>query len=184
MHCMHCIPNWPLLSLGNQLRSSSSVEAYAELLHAGFRCLELDCWDGDNGEPIITHGNTFCTRVMFRDVVKCIADNAFSSGNPWPVILSLEVHCSLAQQARMAEVFRQELGDLLLTEPVTDANESNELPSPLQLQNKILLKGKTMSGSKDPNGPDVKEVQLKHNYCVTRERISAYNSVTVGLIIV
>lgn len=41
------------------------------------RCVELDCWDGSNGEPVIYHGHTFTSRVLFRDVIKAIKDYAF-----------------------------------------------------------------------------------------------------------
>ena len=44
--------------LGDQLRGESSVEAYIRVLQRGCRCVELDTWDGPNGQPIIYHGRT------------------------------------------------------------------------------------------------------------------------------
>ena len=41
------------------------------------RCVELDCWDGPNGEPIIYHGYTMTSKVLFRDVIKAINAYAF-----------------------------------------------------------------------------------------------------------
>lgn len=41
------------------------------------RCVELDCWDGPNGEPIIYHGYTLTSKVLFRDVIKAIKNHAF-----------------------------------------------------------------------------------------------------------
>jgi len=45
---------------GDQFYSRSSVEMYANALHRGCRCLEIDCWDGDKDQeipiPIVYHG--------------------------------------------------------------------------------------------------------------------------------
>lgn len=56
----------------------------------------------------------------------------------YPVILSIEDHCSVVQQRNMATHFKKVFGDLLLTKPV-DSN-TEELPSPYQLRRKILIK--------------------------------------------
>lgn len=56
----------------------------------------------------------------------------------YPVILSIEDHCSIAQQRNMAQYFKKVLGDTLLTKPVDIAADG--LPSPNQLKRKILIK--------------------------------------------
>lgn len=56
----------------------------------------------------------------------------------FPVILSIEDHCSIAQQRNMAQNFKKVFGDMLLTKPVDISADG--LPSPNQLKRKILIK--------------------------------------------
>ena len=44
--------------LGGQLKSKSCAEIYRQTILGGCRCVELDAWDGEDGEPIITHGES------------------------------------------------------------------------------------------------------------------------------
>ena len=62
---------------GNQLTGTSSVAIYKKVLLMGCRCVELDCWDGSNNDPIITHGHTLTSKIKFTDVIDCIKENSF-----------------------------------------------------------------------------------------------------------
>lgn len=56
----------------------------------------------------------------------------------YPIILSIEDHCSIVQQRNMAAHFKKVFGDMLLTKAVDSAADG--LPSPNQLKKKILIK--------------------------------------------
>eukprot|EP01129_Flabellula_baltica_P011170 TRINITY_DN4833_c0_g2_i5.p1 TRINITY_DN4833_c0_g2~~TRINITY_DN4833_c0_g2_i5.p1 ORF type:complete len:946 (-),score=170.47 TRINITY_DN4833_c0_g2_i5:588-3425(-) len=127
---------------GHQLTGISSIEQYIKVLKSGCRCLELDCWDGKDGEPIITHGFTLTTKVKFLDVIKVITKYAFYT-NPFPLILSLENHCSVQQQDIIAQIMIQYFNSNLLLP--TDRPDGEYLPSPVELKGKILIKGKMLN---------------------------------------
>ncbi|XP_023798324.1 1-phosphatidylinositol 4,5-bisphosphate phosphodiesterase delta-3 [Cyanistes caeruleus] len=61
----------------NQIGGTSSTEAYVRALRAGCRCVELDCWEGSDGEPVVYHGHTLTSKILFRDVIESIRDSAF-----------------------------------------------------------------------------------------------------------
>uniref|UniRef100_A0A452HEP3 Phosphoinositide phospholipase C n=1 Tax=Gopherus agassizii TaxID=38772 RepID=A0A452HEP3_9SAUR len=127
---------------GDQLLSQSKVEMYARVLQDGCRCVEVDCWDGPDGEPVVHHGYTFTSKILFRDVVEAINKNAFVK-NEFPVILSIENHCSIQQQKKIAQYLKEIFSDKLDLSSVI-AGDSKQLPSPQSLKGKILVKGKKL----------------------------------------
>ncbi|XP_051482847.1 1-phosphatidylinositol 4,5-bisphosphate phosphodiesterase eta-1 isoform X2 [Apus apus] len=127
---------------GDQLLSQSRVEMYARVLQDGCRCIEVDCWDGPDGEPVVHHGYTLTSKILFRDVAETINKYAFIK-NEFPVILSIENHCSIQQQKKIAQYLKEILGDKLdLSSVIT--GDSTQLPSPQNLKGKILVKGKKL----------------------------------------
>uniref|UniRef100_A0A8B9MKR6 Phosphoinositide phospholipase C n=1 Tax=Accipiter nisus TaxID=211598 RepID=A0A8B9MKR6_9AVES len=128
--------------MGDQLMSQSRVDMYAWVLQSGCRCVEVDCWDGPDGEPIVHHGYTLTSKILFKDVIETINKYAFVK-NEYPVILSIENHCSVIQQKKMAQYLIEILGDKLDLSSVHN-DDSTKLPSPASLKGKILVKGKKL----------------------------------------
>ncbi|XP_056278301.1 1-phosphatidylinositol 4,5-bisphosphate phosphodiesterase eta-2a isoform X1 [Pseudoliparis swirei] len=138
--------------MGDQLMSQSRVDMYAWVLQAGCRCVEVDCWDGQDGEPIVHHGYTLTSKILFKDVIETINKYAFVK-NDYPVILSIENHCSVPQQKKMAQYLTEILGDKLDVSNIK-VDESGWLPSPAMLKGKILVKGKKLPSSIDVNAEE------------------------------
>ena len=129
-------------------------------------------------EPIIQHG-IVTTSISLREVVRAINKCAFpprtytdQNGNarvvpgdeeahgtsPYPLIISLENHCSYEQELVMAKIFVEELGDKLaipaqmeagwLADKKTGRHDTRYPPSPEQLMYKVIIKAKVLGVGK------------------------------------
>ena len=137
--------------VGRQFGDASSVEAYIRALQKGCRCVEIDCWDGEHGRPIVKHGRSFTGTISFADVISIIAKPEYSfTSSPYPLILSLEVHCCPEQQQIMVDLMLEKLTHWLIREPLM--TNALRLPSPEDLKHKILVKVK--AGAKPNPTPD------------------------------
>ena len=122
---------------------------------------QLDCWDGPDGEPLIYHGWTLTSKLLFKVTHQCfvfwifqswplyqpssskwychaewteialqdvlhdaILPYAFSTSS-YPLILSIENHCTKEQQDKMAHHFKNILGNLLYIQPVDTSRWTN-----------------------------------------------------------
>jgi phosphatidylinositol phospholipase C delta len=125
--------------LGRQVATRSKLQGYVATLSKGCRSVEVDCWDGRDGQPVVKHGYSLTKSISFRSVITTIKEHAFAASD-LPLWLSLEVHCSPPQRDIMARVMLEIFGSSLVTEPLSGA--SLALPSPNQLRGRILLKVK------------------------------------------
>ncbi|NXC42450.1 PLCD4 phosphodiesterase, partial [Penelope pileata] len=142
----------------DQIRGQSSIEGYIRALKRGCRCLEVDCWDGPNGEPIVYHGHTFTSKIPFREVVSTLGKYAFQVGH-WVALrgVGVEAHGDLGDL--MSQSCPQ-LCRLLGGSAESHGGEGSpapQVPTSLSLQelkHKILLKGKKIGRLEDTlDGP-------------------------------
>ncbi len=132
-------------AVGHQLTGYADEAMYRRQLLQGCRSLEIDCWNGARGEPVVTHGNTLVNKISFASVAKAVSETAFVTSQA-PVLLSLEMHCGKKQQARIAQLLKNELGALLVTCAELEhlfGKHPSQRELPLQaLQGRVLLKSK------------------------------------------
>ncbi|ESO12082.1 hypothetical protein HELRODRAFT_62499, partial [Helobdella robusta] len=129
---------------GDQFNSYSKVECYINALTSGCRCVEIDAWDGVN-EPVVCHGFAYTTKLLFSDVIAAINSYAFQTSK-CPVIISIENHCGIEQQIKMAKIMRNTFKEKLYTEQLIE-----KCPCPSDLMGKIIIKkcNKKLSNAKN-----------------------------------
>ncbi|EAW21752.1 putative phosphoinositide-specific phospholipase C [Aspergillus fischeri NRRL 181] len=108
-------------------------------------------------EPRVLHGHTLTKGTKFRDVCYAIRDSAFVASD-LPVIVSLEVHTCIEQQATMVEIMEEAFKGMLIE--VTPELEATQAPPPLEsLKRKILIKVKWVPATGDGQAEAQKDDQ-------------------------
>ena len=147
---------------GHQLKGYSDPKMYAFALLMGFRLVELDCYNGQDDDIIITHGYTLVTNIKLEDILIELKENSFKN-SPFPVILSIENHLDEKHQKILAEKLQKYLVDLYIF-PYDNAPET--IPTLEELKYKFIVKcgGKRLYEDKDiPLKKNEKENILKNH---------------------
>ncbi|KAM6904023.1 inactive phospholipase C-like protein 2 [Lycodopsis pacificus] len=152
----------------DQFRGPSDISGYIRVLKMGCRCVEVDVWDGPDGEPVVCTGHTLSPPLALRCVLEAIGRFAFVASQ-YPLIICLENHCSLPQQKVMWQHLMRILGEKLYRDPPHEGE--SYLPSPHALRHRILLKGKKLW----PDGEDG-EVSEEDEGAEMCQRMKAGNS--------
>ena len=97
----------------HQLKGKSSTKMYSTSLLYNFRLVELDCYNGEGDDIIITHGYTLVTDLNLDDVLYELRDTAFVNSD-LPVILSIENHLDEKHQMIMVNKLKEILKDLYI----------------------------------------------------------------------
>mmetsp|Transcript_24357 Transcript_24357/g.35772 ORF Transcript_24357/g.35772 Transcript_24357/m.35772 type:complete len:1526 (+) Transcript_24357:151-4728(+) len=141
----------------------TDLQMYTAALYRGCRCLDLDVWDGTNEEkePVVRYGLSTSdaadkndvkspskrvvgdsgSSLLFSDILRCVNSFLQSEPDSYPIILSIENHCMLQQQEKMASHLRSILGDVLYDFDECQLQDSF-LASPENLRGKVIIKSK------------------------------------------
>ena len=121
---------------GHQLTGESSTKMYSLSLLDGYRLVELDCYNGEGDDIIITHGYTLVSKLNLVDILHELKSSAFVNSS-MPVILSIENHLDEYHQNIMAKHFKEILVDLYI---FPSDKKPDHLPTLRELQNKFIIK--------------------------------------------
>ena len=127
------------------------VRAYPSTLIVGHRphppyTSEIDVWPSASG-PIVTHGYALTASVPFKDVCRAIGsflDDTYGPYNPsaqsgldFPVLISLECHVPVNDQAELARTMKETWGERLVVGPLPGVDD--EWVTPKDLAGRIVV---------------------------------------------
>lgn len=79
VHTLLLTRDWFSYLFYSQLSGESNPEAYNRALLAGCRAVELDCYDGNDGRPIVTHAYTLVKPCSFESIIRFMEPNLFKT---------------------------------------------------------------------------------------------------------
>ncbi|EUR71871.1 hypothetical protein PFBG_02897 [Plasmodium falciparum 7G8] len=123
-----------------QIFSTSNIEQYIYILLDGCRCVEFDCYYF-NKNIVVYHGfygYKLTSSILFCDTLIACKMFGFTT-SPYPIILSLEIHCKNKHKNLIAKILISILGNQLYIPKTTD--EINNI-TPNNCKNKFLVKYK------------------------------------------
>ena len=121
---------------GHQLIGKSSSKMYSTSLLYNFRMVELDCYEGEGDEIVITHGYTLVDNLSLDAILIELKETAFINSD-LPVILSIENHLGNHHQEVMLNKLKNILKDLYIFPRDV---KPDFLPSLRDLKKKFLIK--------------------------------------------
>ncbi|CRG94193.1 phosphoinositide-specific phospholipase C, putative [Plasmodium gallinaceum] len=123
-----------------QIFSTSNIEQYIYILIDGCRCVEFDCYYF-NKNIVVYHGfygYKLTSSILFCDTLIACKIFGFTT-SPYPIILSLEIHCKNKHKNLIAKILICILGNQLYIPKTRD--EINNI-TPNKCKNKFLAKYK------------------------------------------
>lgn len=114
---------------------------FYQALKYGARNLEIDLFDGRDGEPMVACDKNHAVIVSLEDFLRCISRWAFRYSD-YPLLLFIESHCSVDQLIKIKKLI-----NTYLAESVYRVSEkeflSEKFPSPMKLLKKIVIRTKS-----------------------------------------